>query len=199
MKRWLRQHPVIFFLPLHAALLFWNLGLWLPWLDEVISLRVVQLPYGEMLRIAEADVHPPLYYTLLYGWMRVPSGLDPVVQARALSVLMALAAMAAAGVLFRRWLDQAGQLQFLTLWTVSPCLLLYSRMCRSYSLQMLVSIVAVAALYRLAEKPTRRAAAGSAIAFILALYTHYVPGLALLAAAHIVLLRKRLGRQLLWL
>ena len=34
---------------------------------------------------------------------------------------------------------ERARLGFLTLWTFSPCLLLYGRMCRSYSLQILVT------------------------------------------------------------
>src|SRR5208283_3234226 len=131
---WLRKHPIAAFLPLQALLCFWNLGLLSPWGDEAITLLVVRLPIREILRVASGDVHPPLYYLLVNAWMRLPLGLDGAVQARALSVFFALAATVAADRLWASRLAERGRIWFLILWTLSPCLLLYARMCRSYSL-----------------------------------------------------------------
>ena len=82
---WLRRHPLAVFLPLQAALYFWNLALLSPWMDEAGTLIMVGRPLPELLRFAAADVHPPLYYLLLFGWQRLPLGLDWTVQARILS------------------------------------------------------------------------------------------------------------------
>jgi hypothetical protein len=192
---WLRKHPIAAFLPLQALLCFWNLGLLSPWGDEAITLLVVRLPLREILRVASGDVHPPLYYLLVNAWMRLPLGLDGAVQARALSVLFALAATVAADRLWASRLTERGRIWFLALWTLSPCLLLYARMCRSYSLQLLVATVAAAYILRFAAKRSWKTGAALAAWLTAGLYTHYVPGLAVLATANLALLRKRRFRD----
>jgi hypothetical protein len=192
---WLRKHPVAAFLPLQALLGFWHLGLLSPWGDEAITLLVVRLPLREILRVAAEDVHPPLYYLLVYAWLRLPLGLDWAVQARALSVVFALAATVAADRLWARRLAPRGRIWFLALWTFSPCLLLYARMCRSYSLQLLVATVAAAFILRYAENRSWKTGAYLAASLAAGLYTHYVPGLALLATANLAWLRKRRFRD----
>jgi hypothetical protein len=68
-------------------------------------------------------------------------------------------------------------------------------MCRSYSMQTLVTIVAAAWLLRFLRQSSRRTGAAAALGITAALYIHYVPGIALLAAANIMLLRKRRMRD----
>jgi hypothetical protein len=188
---WLRKNPITAFLPLQALLCFWNLGLLSPWMDEAETLMVVRMPVRQILRIASGDVHPPFYYLLVNAWERLPLGLDWAVQARALSVVFALAATVAADRLWASRLAEGGRIWFLAVWTLSPCMLLYARMCRSYSLQLLVATVAPAFILRFSEKRSWKTGAGLAAWLAAALYTHYVPGLALLATANIALLRKR--------
>ena len=188
---WLRKHPIAAFLPLQAVLCFWNLGLLSPWMDEAETLMVVRLPVRQILHIASEDVHPPFYYLLVDAWQRLPLGLDWAVQARALSVIFALAATVAADRLWARRLEERGRIWFLALWSLSPCLLLYARMCRSYSLQLLVATVAAAFILRFAEQRSWKTGAALAVWLTAGLYTHYVPGLALLATANLALLRKR--------
>jgi len=192
---WLRKHPIAAFLPLQALLCFWNLGLLSPWGDEATTLLVVRLPVHVILRVAAGDVHPPLYYLLVDAWQRLPLGLDWAVQARALSVVFALAATVAADRLWACRLAERGRIWFLALWTLSPCLLLYARMCRSYSLQLLVATVAAAYILRFTQNRSWKTGAGLAASLTAALYTHYVPGLALLATANLALLRKRRWRD----
>jgi hypothetical protein len=156
-------------------------------MDEAGTLQAMRLPFDGVLRFAAADVHPPGYYLLLWLWQRIPLGLDWAVQARALSVVFLLAATLAVDRLWATRLPERARLCFLTLWTLSPCLLLYGRMCRSYSLQMLATIIAAACLLRFRESPGRHSGAALAAALSAALYIHYVPGLALLATANLVL------------
>ena len=194
---WIRRHPAAAFLPLQAILCFWNLGLMSPWMDEVTSLRLVRLPLLDLIRSTASDIHPPGYYLLLFAWQRLPLGLDWTVQARALSVIFLLAAGAAADRLWASRLPERARLCFLALWTLSPCLLLYGRMCRSYSLQVLVIVVAASCLVRFCETPGLREGAALAGAVSAALYIHYVPGLAFLATANLVSIRKGHVREIL--
>ena len=89
---WLRRNPVAAFLPLQAVLYFWNLGLLSPWMDEAGTLMAVRGTLHDVIQFAAQDVHPPVFYLLLYAWQRLPLGLDWAVQARALAVVFALLA-----------------------------------------------------------------------------------------------------------
>ncbi|HXA52256.1 MAG TPA: hypothetical protein VNV86_18190, partial [Candidatus Acidoferrum sp.] len=73
--------------------------------------------------------------------------------------------------------------------------LLYARMCRSYSLQALATVVAIGCLLRCLEKPGRRDVILTAAALLAAMYAHYVPGLALIAAANLALIWRRRWRD----
>ncbi len=184
------------FLSIQALLSFWNLGLLSPWMDEAGTLLLERGSPGYVVHLAAGDVHPPLFYLMLWVWQRLPLGLDGVVQARTLTVLIGLAATVAADRLLAARLCQRARLYFLALWCLSPCLLLYTRMCRSYSMQALVTVVAVAYLLRYFDAPKFRNALLVGAAVVGAIYTHYVSGLALLTVANVALLAKRRWRDL---
>jgi hypothetical protein len=186
---WLRRRPLSVALAVQAMLLCWRVSLLSPWFDEADTLLIMKGPLAQAIAIPASGLHPPLYFFLLYGWMRLPLGLSWTVQARLLSVLFGLGATAAADRFWARKLGEAGRRMFLALWVASPCLLLYCRMARSYSLQLLLGTVAAGLIWSTAEKPARwRTAALTAVLAAL-LYVHYVPAAAMLAAATIALWR----------
>ena len=170
------------------------------WTDELWSLKVVPLSVPAILRFVAVDIHPPLYFLILHFWVKLPLGGDLVLRMRLLSVLFALAATVAVDLLWARRLPAGARLWFLALWTSSPCLLLYCRMARSYSLQLLVTTLAAYALWRLMERPERRAswtyAVTYAAALALVLYTHYLPGIALGVTGALLLAKRRRWRDL---
>jgi hypothetical protein len=191
----LREHPLTLLLPLQALIYFWNLGLLSPWFDEADQLRFMHGPLQGALATPASGGHPPLYFFLTYYWQRLPLGLAWTIQERTLSVLFALAATVVADRLWARRLPGQWRLVFLTLWTLSPFLLLYSRMGRSYSLQLLVGTAAMGLLLRYLEKPSRRTAAWLAGWLSVAVWVHYIPGAALIAAANVGLLARRRWRE----
>ena len=191
MTAWLRRHPLAVFLPLQALLGFWHLGLMSPWMDEAGTLMAMRRGLADVLAFAAQDVHPPLFYLVLYGWQHIPLPLDWAVQARALAVIFGLLATVALDHLWARFLPDRLRWWLVGLWSLSPCLLLYGRMCRSYSLQVLLVCVAGAYLRRLAIATELRNGIVFTLALVALLYTHYVPGLAMLAAANMVLAYRR--------
>ena len=194
MTSWLRRHPLAAFLPLQALLYCWNLALLGPWGDEAGTLFAMRGPLDSLIQFAARDVHPPLYYLLLYYWENIPLGLEWTVQARLISVLFALLGTVALDCFWGRRFEERTRLALLALWTLSPCLLLYARMCRSYSLQALCAIVAAAMLSRAVARSGWRSAALLALALLAALYTHYVVGIALMATANLMLFCRRRWR-----
>lgn len=177
-------------LPLQAILLFWRLDLLSPWFDEADTLLFMRGPIGPAIAIPASGLHPPLYFALLWCWMRLPLGLGWTVQARTLSVLFTLTATWAFDRLWARRLEPRLRCGTLALWTLSPFLLLYGRMSRSYTLQLLLGVVGAALIVRFCEKRTRANFAALAATLVVALYTHYIPGIALAGAANVALLRR---------
>jgi uncharacterized membrane protein len=181
-----------------AALLTHRLNLLPMWGDELFTVQAAGRPTGELLAMVRGDVHPPLYFLLAHWWEKLPFGDSPLVRARMLSVLFTLLATVALDRLWLRNTPRGMHLWCLALWTTSSCLLLYSRMARSYSLQVLLFILVCWAAWRWSEKITsssRLLMWGASLAALL--YTHYVPGIAAWAGCLVLLYRGREPRRLL--
>ena len=158
------------------------------WGDEAFTVETVAQTPARIIQIVRADIHPPLYFLLAHWWNRLPIGSDPLLRLRALSVLFAILTTI---FIDRRWLRNAPQdlrNWFLLLWTFSPCLLLYSRMARSYSMQVFFATVALWYLLRVAEDASGWENLTAFVATLVALlYTHYLPGIAVWAGANLLL------------
>lgn len=166
-----------------AVLLLPRLGHLPVWSDEQSTLDLVRAPLTQMLAMLRADFHPPLYFLVLKGWAAlVPWPATLIERSRLASVLILLGTTV---VFDRLWLsDQPSRVRrwCLALWAVSPGLLLYARMARSYTLQVLLVLVAVRLAATWFQQPTSRNAVRVAAMLALLLYVHYLPGLALIGA-----------------
>ncbi len=187
---WFEERPLRAFLPLQAVLLGVFPDLLPVWGDEQFTLDVVAAPWAGMLGTLAADIHPPLYFALVKLWAGALSGVDPTIAARLFSVLCALATTAALDLLWLRRTPRAQRLWFLALWTLSPLMLLYARMARSYALQALLAVIAMSAARVAAEQPSHKRLMAAAAGLAALLYTHYLPGLAMGFAVFVLLLRK---------
>jgi hypothetical protein len=194
---WLGSHPLAVCLPIQAALLFSNLALLPAWGDEEFTLAVVPESLARIASLVSRDIHPPLYYFLLHWWMRLPLPGVEIARARAFSavcLLLGTVIVYRLGV-ERREAPAAGR-WFLALWTLSPCLLLYGRMARSYSMQLAVASIALYAGLRFLDEPRRRLrqlACAGAIAALL--YTHYLPGASVAAAIAAIAVWRAIRRR----
>ena len=190
----IRRFPLALFLPVQALLLFVRLDLLPVWGDEQFTLNVIALEWGEIAGVLQADIHPPLYFYALKGWATLWG--DPgIVPARALSALVLLAATV---LVDRLLLIQRGprlRFWFLALWTLAPVLVLYGRMARSYSLQILAATVALHFGLKLVENPVPRRAAQFGVAMAALLYVHYLPGLAVGGAVGLFIIFRSIRRR----
>ncbi len=182
--------PERYWLPLclavQAGLLFWRLDLLPAWGDEYFTLDTSVQPLAGIGRIVRGDIHPPLYYALVHYWLQLPWSASLLVKARAFSGIWALASTVA---LHRLWFRDK---LFLLLWTFSPCLILYGRMGRSYTLQLFLACLALHFGLRLIGDPrSRRAMWMYAGACTLLLYTHYLPAGAIILAVGCFLALRR--------
>jgi hypothetical protein len=184
--KWLEQYCLPVCLIVQAALLFWRLDLLPVWGDEQFTLDASAQPLSRIVDLVRDDIHPPLYYVLVHYWTKLPWSAASIVKVRAFSGLWALAATL---LLHRLWRQDS---RFLVLWALSPCLILYGRMGRSYTLQLFLGCLALYWGMNLIRDPHRRrwqwsyAAAGT-----LLLYTHYLPALAIILAVGAFLLYRR--------
>ena len=63
------------------------------WYDETFSVLVARLPLDRLFAATAGDVHPPLYYLLLKGWLALWPAAPLELWARALSLLFSLIAL----------------------------------------------------------------------------------------------------------
>jgi hypothetical protein len=174
------------FLAAQAALLFWRLDLLPVWGDELFTLDTSGHPLGQIAEIVRGDIHPPLYYFLVHYWMGIPWPVTLIAKVRALSGVWALATTV---LLYKIWLPAQDRWRFLLLWTLSPCLILYGRMARSYTLQLFLGCLVLYWGTILLREPSRRGALWIyTITGALLFYTHYLPALAIAGAIQVLLL-----------
>lgn len=172
-------------LVVQACLLFTALDLLPIWSDEANTMKTVAHPVREIIPLMQRDVHPPLYFILLRQWTRLPLPGTRIAVLRAFSVLWTLLATLLMDLFWTRsWSVSEARARWLALglFVLSPCLLLYSRMARSYSMQVALAVLSLGLLQRWMSSPGSWTLASGAYAAVLALlYTHYVPGVAIMA------------------
>jgi hypothetical protein len=184
---------LIWAVPLQALLLFHHLDLLYPWGDEWFTLTTAPRSLHQISPLVAGEAHPPLYYFLLHFWIQIPWPGSPLTKMRAMSAIWALLATA---IFYRLWLRAENlrtQRMFLALWVASPCLLLYGRMARSYSMQLALALLTIYAAVEWMQRPNsapRLLAYSCSLTALL--YTHYLPGLAIAMAVSLSLLSERL-------
>jgi hypothetical protein len=184
--KWLEEYCLPVCLIVQAVLLFWRLDLLPVWGDEQFTLSTSAAPLAKIGEIVRADIHPPLYYLLAHFWIHLPWSASLIVKVRALSGLWALASTV---LLHKLWFRDA---RFILLWSLSPCLVLYGRMGRSYTMQLFLACVALYWGMSLIRDPRNRIALFSyPAAGVALLYTHYLPGLAVILSVAAFLLYRR--------
>jgi len=178
-------------LPVQALLLFWDIGLLSAWTDELFTLDVAHLPLPAIIARLAVDIHPPLYYFQLH-LVQLLTGGPSIELYRSLSAFWGLALTVLLDLLWLRQWRSSHRWLAVSLIAFSPCILLYARMARSYTMQAALALVAVWAARRWLKQPGApwRGAWPAVVAFTALLYTHYVPGLALLCGFALMALRR---------
>lgn len=188
-----------------AALFLLGVGLrlgrwaWQPlWADEGYSVYFATEPMLRLLWLTAHDIHPPLYYLLLHGWLQWWPPLPGVL--RGFSVLLATPALFLGFRLAQAlWPGQRRlHLLFLLLLMGNPLYLYYSQEIRMYGLAMTWSLATTLCAWQWLQqtnygKPSRGWLVGYLITATLALYTLYY--LAFLLLAHLLWLLWQLRRQ----
>lgn len=154
---------------------------WQPlWWDEGYSVYFATEPLVRMLDLTAGDIHPPLYYALLHGWIGLGSNAAPAAL-RTFSVIVGVAALPLQAWL--TWQLFPGRRRLLIiamlLLVVNPMHLFYSQEVRMYGLGMALSLMSTACFWGWqGETPhgvcgRRWAAIGYILATTAGLYTLY--------------------------
>src|SRR6266850_921376 len=147
-----------------------SLGSQSVWIDEAYSLRVAAQPVLSMLDETARDNHPPFYYLLLAGWMRLGPGTET--WARLLSALLGLVFVAVFYFFCREIVPETTAQVATLLLALSPLAVWHSQDARMYSLMLVCVYLALTCFLIYLRRPTRGVLAGFVSTLILALYTH---------------------------
>lgn len=149
--------------------------------DEGWSLAHASLSWGELVRIAALDWHPPLYTALLKLWIGL-SGVSTF-SLRYFSVLLGVLAVPLAYIVARAWLRSPGSFRLTLLaalyTAVAPLLVYYGQVVRMYPLATLAVLAAGALILKddgqrtTDGHPVRSFIAGLSLAVAAALYSLY--------------------------
>ncbi len=167
-----------------AALRLYRLGAADFWYDEAFSALVVRLPFADMLRAIAGDVHPPLWYVLMWGWMRFV-GAEATHEAilRLPSAVMSLAAIPLVWRLARLWRVPAWVQWGGVVWmAISPAQIHYAQEFRMYALLQAEFLAMLVAFYSRRDR-------WAALLLYLMLMTHhyavfYAAAVGVLVALH---------------
>lgn len=194
LEDWLADHLWLWLLPLAVLTRLPGLTTRPLWYDEAFAVLFSAkgppaMLYGTLAVEGgvAADVHPLLYYSLLWLWQGA-FGASPL-SVRALSLVFGLAVVVL-GVLLARWLfDERVALWAGLLLALSPFQVHYSQEARMYSLLAFWLLSATALLWRALHGGSLRHWAGLALSAAAAQYTHNLAFCYLLPLALIALIR----------
>lgn len=140
------------------------------WLDEATSLIIARMDLYSEVAWAAADIHPPLYYFALHGWL--PAG-ETEFSLRALSAAFGVLAIVILYALGRELFGRRiGSLAAFFL-ALSPLHIWYSQEARMYSMVAAISLLSSYFLLLALRKGQIRYWLAYILTATLALYTHY--------------------------
>jgi mannosyltransferase len=204
-KKGLTTGLLVLILLLALGLRFYRLEAQSLWNDEGTSVAVAQRDLATIARNAAQDIHPPLYYWLLSGWVRLAGTTEAAV--RSLSALLGVVLVALTYLLGRLLAGRWAGLAAAVLAAIDPFQIYYSQEARMYVLAAVLAAGAVLALLRIVDRSQAHDARGLwkpllalAILETAGLYTHYsfVFVILVLNLAYLLQLRRKGGARQVW-
>lgn len=178
---------------LAAALRFMELGARGWWRDEAVTVRLLRLPFDELLRtIPNSEGTPPLYYVVAWAWTRLFG--DSEAGLRSLSALLGTITVVVVYLAGRELVSGRTGLMAAYFAAASPLLVWHSQDGRGYSLLVLLGALSFLFFVRLDRTASWVDALCFALASALALLTHYFAVFLVLPEAVWLLVRHRTRR-----
>lgn len=180
LTRLVRQPWLWCILLLAAGVRFYGFTTSAIWCDEGSSLMLSDYPLTGIWFHAAHDVHPPLYFMLLHGWIALFG--DSLVSIRTLSVLPGIATVLLGAWLVRLIATQRAALLAGLLLALLPIAVRYNQEVRMYSLLGLWLIAATIALVYWVKSPHQnRYLVIYTLLMAAAFYTHYFTAFCVIA------------------
>lgn len=174
----LREKGLVLFVllaGLFIAVRLWGLTTYPLWLDEIFSLNLARLGWGELIGAAARDiVHPPLFYLLLKIWTGI--GGTSLIWLRLFPAFTSIASLIPFFLLCRELkLSRAEMNTALVLMAVNGYLIYYAQELRMYSLLFFLSLCSLWLFVRWmkAEENNRRTLVWLFVVNLLLIYTQY--------------------------
>ncbi len=171
----MRKHALLLLLLLAFALRLYRLDVQSLWWDEGISLHLATSSLADIVADRAANLHPPLYFVLLKGWVALTG--TTAFSARYASLLASLLQVAALYALVRRWLGRPTAAVAGLLIALSPLAVVYAQEVRVYALLPLVYLALLALVHELvhsASPAPRRLWLLLGLTEAVGLYLHYM-------------------------
>lgn len=163
------------------------------WRDEAVTVQLLRLPFGELLKaIPGSEGSPPLYYVLAWGWTRIFG--DSEAGLRSLSALIGTVTVVVVYLAARELVSHRAGVAAAYLAAASPLLVWHAQDGRSYALLVLLAALSFLFFLRLRRTATPLDAFGFGLASALALLTHYFAVFLVLPEAVWLLARRRTRR-----
>ncbi len=160
---------------LFIAARLWHLTTYPLWLDEIFSLNLARLGWGELIGAAARDiVHPPLFYLLLKIWMGI--GGTSLFWLRLFPALTSMAVIIPFCLLCRELKMRRSEINTaLLLMAVNGYLIYYAQELRMYSLLFFLTLCSLWLCMRWmnAEENNRRSLLWVFVINLLLIYTQY--------------------------
>jgi hypothetical protein len=132
---------------LGVLLRFWDLGGHFLTYDEAFTANVARGSLADLIAATAGDVHPPLSYMVVWGFVRVVGAVTPLTVRLPGAILSALALPALLALAGRLKLSRAGTLVGLALFALSPFQVHYAQDARMYPLLQLAVLGALVAVW----------------------------------------------------
>jgi len=177
-RHWQRHIILPMLLFLAATLRFYRIGYQSFWNDEGTSVALASRSISLILEGASHDIHPPLYYLLLHGWIWLLGQSEVAV--RSLSALLGVATVGMTYTLARRTWGRHAALLAGVLATVAPLQIYYGQEARMYMLATALGCASMGTWLRMRSDETLGVDSwfGHAGLYLvttaLLIYTHYV-------------------------
>jgi Dolichyl-phosphate-mannose-protein mannosyltransferase len=168
------------------GLLIWQLGQRSLWVDEFLTLQMIQGTPQEVIAAAMADLHPPLYFLALRGWTAWVGSSDFAL--RWFSIGIAIVGLALMSQVAQRWAGPRAAVPATLLLGTAPAFIEFGRMARYYSLLLTLSLLCTIFLLDALDHNNRKRWAAYVLTGLALLYTFYLSGTLLIAQGLVIVL-----------
>lgn len=162
------------------------------WYDETFSIELVTHPFSQVLLGTAVDVHPPLYYVILWCFCKI-FGYNAVVY-HVVSLIPYLIVLILSLTLVRKRFGTQTSLILITLSSVLDTSIMFNVQVRMYEWGLLFMLLAYLALYGILHENKTSSYVLFAFSALCAAYTHYYLLIAV-AFLYLVLIITALSRQ----